>query len=71
MQDLTQALIEAALAVGGRYYLPYRLHATPDQLIRAYPQATEFFQFKRQYDPQEVFQNYFYIKYGKSTRSIP
>jgi FAD/FMN-containing dehydrogenase len=71
MQELTQALIEAALEVGGRYYLPYRLHATPDQLIRAYPQATEFFQFKRQYDPQEVFQNYFYIKYGKSTRSIP
>ncbi len=71
MQDLTQSLIEAALQVGGRYYLPYRLHATPDQFNRAYPQATEFFQLKRQYDPMEVFQNYLYIKYGKSTRSIP
>jgi FAD/FMN-containing dehydrogenase len=71
MQDLTQELIEAALAVGGRYYLPYRLHATPDRLDRAYPQATEFFQLKRKYDPQEVFQNYFYLKYGKSTRSTP
>jgi FAD/FMN-containing dehydrogenase len=69
MQKLTQALIEAALEVGGRYYLPYRLHATPDQFDRAYPQATEFFQLKRRYDPNEVFQNYFYLKYGKSIRS--
>ena len=66
MQALTQALIDAALAVGGRYYLPYRLHATPEQLIRAYPQAPKFFQLKRKYDPDEIFQNYFYTKYGKS-----
>jgi FAD/FMN-containing dehydrogenase len=65
MQALTQELIEAALAVGGRYYLPYRLHGTPDQFHRAYPQATKFFQLKRKYDPNEVFQNYFYAKYGK------
>ncbi len=65
MEALTQALIEATLDVGGTYYLPYRLHATPTQFHRAYPQATEFFQLKRKYDPQEVFQNYFYLKYGK------
>jgi FAD/FMN-containing dehydrogenase len=69
MQALTQELIEAALEVGGRYYLPYRLHATPEQFDRAYPQATKFFQLKRKYDPNEVFQNYFYIKYAKSNRS--
>ena len=65
MQALTQELIEAALAVGGTYYLPYRLHATPAQFHRAYPQATEFFQLKRKYDPLSLFQNYFYVKYGK------
>ncbi len=65
MQALTQELVEAALEVGGRYYLPYRLHSTPEQFQRAYPQATEFFQLKRQYDPDETFQNYFYTKYGK------
>jgi FAD/FMN-containing dehydrogenase len=65
LQVLSQALIEAALDVGGTYYLPYRLHTTPTQFHRAYPQATEFFQLKRKYDPQEVFQNYFYLKYGK------
>ncbi len=65
MQALTQALIEAALAVGGRYYLPYRLHATPSQFHRAYPQATKFFQLKRKYDPDRVFDNSFYTNYSQ------
>jgi FAD/FMN-containing dehydrogenase len=34
-----QALIDLALANGGTYYLPYRLHATRDQFARAYPNA--------------------------------
>jgi len=65
MQEMTRELIDAALEVGGRYYLPYRLHATMAQFGRAYPQADEFFGLKRQYDPQELFQNQFYLKYGK------
>jgi hypothetical protein len=44
--------------------LPYRLHATPEQFYRCYPQAPEFFQLKRKYDPDELFQNEFYIKYS-------
>jgi FAD/FMN-containing dehydrogenase len=63
MKVLTQALVEAALEVGGRYYLPYRLHATPEQFQHAYPQATKFFQLKRKYDPSEIFQNGFYTQY--------
>jgi len=63
MQALTHDLIDAALAAGGRYYLPYRLHATPGQFRRAYPQADRFFEIKRQYDPDELFQNQFYSKY--------
>jgi FAD/FMN-containing dehydrogenase len=49
----------------GRYYLPYRLHATPKQFNEAYPQAEKFFELKRKYDPEELFQNEFYLKYGK------
>lgn len=63
MEAMTQELIDAALAVGGRYYLPYRLHATREQFQRAYPQAGRFFQAKLQYDPDELFQNQFYVKY--------
>lgn len=64
MQQFTREMIEAALSCGGTYYLPYRLHATPEQFRRAYPQAAEFFRLKRQHDPKGVFTNKFYETYG-------
>jgi FAD/FMN-containing dehydrogenase len=66
MEAMTRELIDAALDVGGRYYLPYRLHATREQFLRAYPQAPDFFEWKRRYDPQGLFQNQFSRKYGPS-----
>ncbi|MBV9464362.1 MAG: FAD-binding oxidoreductase [Verrucomicrobiae bacterium] len=65
MESMTGEIIEAAIQRGGRYYLPYRLHATRDQFHRAYPQASRFFELKRKYDPNELFQNQFYVKYGR------
>jgi FAD/FMN-containing dehydrogenase len=65
MAKLTQALIAAALRHEGRYYLPYRLHATPEQFNSAYPQGKAFFELKHKYDPDELFQNEFFLKYGK------
>ena len=44
-------LIEAAIALGGTYYLPYQAHATPAQFHRAYPRARELFALKRRLDP--------------------
>ncbi len=64
MEAMTQEIIEAALSMDGRYYLPYRLHATADQFHRAYPQARDFFDRKRQHDPDGIFGNRFYEKYG-------
>jgi FAD/FMN-containing dehydrogenase len=64
MRDLTQALIELALAQGGRFFLPYQLHYTGEQLRRSYPEIEAFFAAKREYDPQGVFTNTFYEKYG-------
>jgi FAD/FMN-containing dehydrogenase len=69
MEELTRDLIDAALRHGGRYYLPYRLHTTPEQFTRAYPQAAAFFKLKRKYDPDELFQNQFYMKYGRADAS--
>jgi len=63
MQALTRDLIDASLGVGGRYYLPYRLHATREQFERAYPKHREFFALKRAVDPSEVFQNGLYRTY--------
>lgn len=63
MKALTQRLIDAAISLKGTYYLPYRLHATKEQMHSAYPQAKEFFLLKKKYDPTEVFQNKFYLEY--------
>ena len=70
MEIMTREMIEAAIKHGGRYYLPYRLHATVDQLYRAYPRARAFFDLKRRYDPRQVFQNQFYVKYGSNKAAM-
>jgi FAD/FMN-containing dehydrogenase len=64
MQALTRELIEAALSCGGTYYLPYRPHATREQFLRAYPQAEAFFVAKRLADPEGIFRNQFFERYG-------
>ncbi len=64
MAAMTRELIDAVLEVGGRYYLPYRLHATVEQFHRCYPQAEQFFALKRQYDTEGLFQNELYQKYS-------
>lgn len=47
----TRALEDAAIASGGRWYLPYQPHATRAQFLRAYPRAPEYFALKRRVDP--------------------
>jgi FAD/FMN-containing dehydrogenase len=59
----TRELVNAALRVGGSYYLPYQLHATRSQFLRAYPRAPEFFALKRRLDPTNKFRNMFWDKY--------
>jgi len=59
----TRQLIAAALAHGGCYYLPYRLHATLAQFRSAYPQAPRFAAIKRQVDPDNRFRNLLWDRY--------
>lgn len=65
MGQMTRELIAAALQAGGRYYLPYRLHASDAEFRAAYPQADNFFRLKQRYDPDSLFENEFYLRYGK------
>ncbi|HEX6885629.1 MAG TPA: FAD-binding oxidoreductase [Planctomycetota bacterium] len=62
---LTGELLDAALSLGGRHYLPYRLQATPEQFHAAYPRAAELFAAKRRLDPGERFVNKLYATYGR------
>ena len=57
MARMTRDLIEGVLAIGGTYYLPYRLHATKGQFQRGYPRASEFAAFKRANDPDLLFRH--------------
>jgi FAD/FMN-containing dehydrogenase len=63
MQAMTERLIDRVLALGGSYYLPYRLHARADQLRAAYPRIEEFVAKKRSYDPQLRFRNMMWETY--------
>jgi FAD/FMN-containing dehydrogenase len=62
---VTRRLVDAALELGGTYYLTYQLYPAPAQLLRAYPNAPVAFARKRFYDPGETFSNAFYERYGR------
>ncbi len=53
----TREMADAVLSEGGRWYLPYQIHATPDQFRRAYPRVDELAAVKRAVDPDGVFRN--------------
>lgn len=59
----TRELIDAAIALGGAYYLPYQAHATPAQFHLAYPRAREFFALKQGLDPDFRLRNALWDKY--------
>ncbi len=51
-------------SMGGRFFLPYQLHYTPQQLERSYPKITSFFRTKRRYDPDHLLTNTWYETYA-------
>jgi len=59
----TRELIALALRHGGRYYLPYQLHATVDQFNQAYPEADQLRRTKHQVDPAGKLSNELWRKY--------
>lgn len=63
----TRELIDAAIACGGCYYLPYQPHATAEQFHAAYPRARELFALKRRLDPAFRFRNILWDTYYAPT----
>lgn len=59
----TRELIDLALEHGGRYYLPYQLHATAAQFAHAYPEAERLRRLKAAVDPQGKFSNELWRRY--------
>jgi FAD/FMN-containing dehydrogenase len=63
MVRMTRELIDRVAAIGGAYYLPYRLHATVDQMDKAYPRIGEFVRRKLEVDPDRLFRNAMWDRY--------
>ncbi|MDE1153948.1 MAG: FAD-binding oxidoreductase [Micavibrio sp.] len=53
----TREMADAAISVGGAWYLPYQPHPTLEQFLKAYPRAPEYFALKKRLDPQYKFRN--------------
>jgi FAD/FMN-containing dehydrogenase len=64
LERTTRALIDLAVQLGGRFYLPYQLYYSPEQLHAAYPEAAELFAAKLRYDPGRILSNTFYERYA-------
>ena len=63
MARMTRSLIDRVLDLGGAYYLPYRPHASIEQLRRAYPRAAAFAAKKRELDRELLFRNQLWEQY--------
>ena len=66
----TPQLIDAAVLLGGKYYLPYQPYASKKQFKAAYPSYNTFLKIKQQFDPSGVFNNKFYMKYLYLVRTV-
>lgn len=64
--DLTRKLIDLTLKHRGRFFLPYQLHYTPEQLLASYPEFPAFVAAKRKWDPDGLFRNSWYDRYSPS-----
>jgi FAD/FMN-containing dehydrogenase len=67
MKRLTGRLINLCTDHRGRFFLPYQLHYSAEQLERSYPEIRAFFDAKRAIDPEERFTNTFYERFGRTS----
>lgn len=66
----SREMADALLEVGGRWYLPYQIHMTDEQLHAAYPRAGELFALKRAVDPTYKLRNRLWDRYLPPTEAI-
>lgn len=64
MRRLTSDLIDLTAVHRGRFFLPYQLHYSPEQLERSYPEIGSFFAAKEQWDCKGIFSNTWYARYA-------
>jgi FAD/FMN-containing dehydrogenase len=58
----SREMIDAAVSVGGSYYLPYQIYESRAQFAAAYPHAADYFTLKKKLDPNFRFRNQLWAK---------
>jgi hypothetical protein len=66
MQTMTRELVDAVLETGADTTCLTACIRPPGSLAAHIRKPNEFFNLKKRYDPQELFQNEFYQKYGSN-----
>ena len=66
LRERARRFTDAAIDLGGSFYLPYRNYATPEQLLRAYPKFPAFVKEKQSIDPTYLFTNGFFDHYAQA-----
>ncbi|WP_241674736.1 FAD-binding oxidoreductase [Paenibacillus luteus] len=64
MKQGVERIIDEVIVSEGSYYLPYIAYPSLEQFRNVYPGYEHFFAKKKEYDPDELFMNYFYEQYG-------
>ncbi len=64
-ETVIRKMLDLTLKYKGSYYLPYYSFPSKKQLLKAYPRIQEFFEKKKEIDPDKRFTNYFYEEYGE------
>ncbi len=70
MRALTRDLIDLTVSHGGRFFLPYQLHYTGEQLLASYPDITAFLAKKREVDPDGLFTSTWYRAVSALTAAV-
>jgi FAD/FMN-containing dehydrogenase len=60
MTEFTKKVIDEVLKLDGTFYLPYRLHYTKDQILKAYPTLSKWIKLKETWDPDKIFYSQFF-----------
>jgi FAD/FMN-containing dehydrogenase len=65
-----QRLTDIAIHHNGSFFLTYHRHATLEQVLRCYPQFSQFMRTKHLFDPQEIFRSDWYRHYRRAAEVI-
>jgi FAD/FMN-containing dehydrogenase len=71
LEKVHQLMVEITKELGGTFYLPYRFHYSDEDLQTCYPMIDTFFKMKEKYDPDHLFSNLWYERYGKKYYKTP